>query len=71
MHYHGGESCDFRILKNGGFLSKPLDSGKTFFDISVITGQIGMGFKVDTPGENESNMSIFSNFQTKIWFKSY
>ena len=37
MRKHSGESCDFRILKNGGFLSQPLDSGKTFFDISVNT----------------------------------
>ena len=42
---HGGESQDFRGLKNGGFLSNPLDSGKTLFDITVNTGQIGMGFE--------------------------
>ena len=29
--------------------SKPLDSGKTIFDISVNTDQIGMVFKADTP----------------------
>ena len=40
---------DFRILKNGGFLSKPLVSGKTFLDISVNTDQICMGFEADTP----------------------
>ena len=34
--------------KNGGFLSKPLDLGKTFFDISVNTDQISMGFEADT-----------------------
>ena len=39
------------ILKNGGFLSKPLDSGKTFFDFSVNTDQICMGFEADTPGK--------------------
>ena len=44
-----GESRDFRILKNGGFLSKLLDSGKTFFDISVNTDQIGVAFEADTP----------------------
>ena len=32
----GGESRDFRILKNGGFLSKPRISGKNFFDIPVL-----------------------------------
>ena len=63
---HGGESYDFRILKNGGFLSKPLDSGKTFFDIYVNTDQIGMGFETDT-----SSTSIFSDFQTKIWLKIF
>ena len=26
-----------------------IDSGKTFFDISVTTGQIGMEFEADTP----------------------
>ena len=30
-------------------LKNPVDSGKTFFDISVNTGQIGMWFKADTP----------------------
>ena len=48
---HGGELCDFRGLKNGGYLSKPVDSGKTFFDISVHTGQICMGFEAHTPGK--------------------
>ena len=46
---HGGESCEFSMLKNGGFLSKPLDSGKTFFDTSINTDRIGMGFEADTP----------------------
>ena len=46
---HGIESCNFRLLKNGGLLSKPLHSGKTFFDISVNTDQFGMGFEADTP----------------------
>ena len=47
-------------------MSKPLDSGKTFFEISVNTDQIGMGFEADTP-KNEINMSIFSDYQKKIW----
>ena len=49
----------------------PLDSGKTFFDISLNTDQISMGFEADTQEKNESNMSIFCDFQTKIWLKSY
>ena len=49
---------------------KNIHSGKTFFDIPVNTGQICMGFEADTL-ENESDMSIYSDFQTKIWLKSY
>ena len=49
----GGELCGFRGLKNGEFLSKLLDSGKTFFAVSVYTDQIGMGFEADTL-ENET-----------------
>ena len=30
-------------------LKNPVDSGKTFFNISVNTGQIDMGFEADTP----------------------
>ena len=30
-------------------LQKPVDSGKTFFDISVYNGQICMWFEADTP----------------------
>ena len=30
-------------------LKNPVDSGKTFFDISVNTGQIDMGFEAGTP----------------------
>ena len=44
----GGESRDFRILKNGGFLSKPRISGKNFFDIPVNTDQIYMEFEANT-----------------------
>ena len=57
-------------LKNGRFLSKPFNSGKTFFAVSINTDQNGMGFEAYTL-ENDSNMSIFSDFQTKIWLKSY
>ena len=30
-------------------LKKPVDSGKTFFDFPINTGQICMGFETDTP----------------------
>ena len=56
--------------KGGWYLSKHLDSGKTFFDATVNTDQIGMEFEADIP-ENEINMSIFSDLRTKIWFKTY
>ena len=51
LQYHGGESRDFRILKNCGFLSKPFESGKTFFGISVNTDKIGMVFEAENPGK--------------------
>ena len=38
-----------RGVKNGGYLSKPLDSGNTFFNISYNADQVGMGFESDTP----------------------
>ena len=38
-------------LKNGGFLSNPLDLDKALFDISVNTVQIGMGFEGNAPGK--------------------
>ena len=50
-----------RGLRNGGFLSNPLNSGKTLFDISVNTDQIGMGFEAESC-EKETIMTIFSNF---------
>ena len=42
---HSGESHDFRILKNGGFLSKPLDSGKSFFIFPLILIRLARGLK--------------------------
>ena len=49
---HGGESCDFRGLKNGGFLSNPLDSGKfSLIFLLIMHGQIGMEFEADIPGK--------------------
>ena len=46
-------------------LKNPVNSDKTFFDISVNTGQIGMGFEADTQ-KNDSNMPNVCDFQTKI-----
>ena len=45
---HGGESHDFKITTMADTIVKPVDSGKTFFDNSVNTGQICMGFEADT-----------------------
>ena len=63
---HGGESPDFKTTTMADHIEKkPVDSGKTFFETSVNTGQICMGFEADTP-ENDSNMPIVCDFRTKI-----
>ena len=36
-------------------LKNPVNSGKTFFDISVNTGQICMGFEADTPEKRQQH----------------
>ena len=62
---HGGESPYFRGLKMADTCQNPVNSGKTFCDISVNTDQIGMGFEADTSKKkkkNESNMSILATF---------
>ena len=46
-HSHGGQSCDFRGTKILDTCQKSLDSGKTFIDAAVNTGQICIGFKTD------------------------
>ena len=51
-------------------LKKNVDSGETFFDISVYTGQIYMGVETDTP-ENNSNMPFACDSRTKIRLKRY
>ena len=51
-------------------LKNPVDSGKTFFDISIHSGQIGMGFE-HIPRIHDINMPNVCDFQTKIWLKSY
>ena len=64
--YHGGEPRAFRGLKMADTCQDP-SIQERLFNISVNTDQIGMGFEADTPEKNESNMSIFSDFRTKIW----
>ena len=66
----GGESRGFRGLKMADSCQNPSIQGRLFFAVSLYTDQIGTGFEADTL-ENESNMSIYSDFQTKIWLKSY
>ena len=39
-------------------MSKPLDSGKTFFNISVNTGQICMGFEADTTEKRKQHVYL-------------
>ena len=46
IYNHGGESRD---LKTADTIEKNVDSGNTFFDSSVNTGQICKGFEADTP----------------------
>ena len=47
---NGGETRDFKTQKRVQIpLKTPIDPGKAFFDISVNTGQIFMGFGADTP----------------------
>ena len=41
--------CSFTTAENHVTSKNPVDSGKTFIDISVNTGQVGMGFVADTP----------------------
>ena len=63
LQYHRGELRDFRILKKGGFLSKPLDSGKTFFGISVNTDPIGMRFEAENPGKMKVTCTSLATFR--------
>ena len=44
---HGRESRDFKTTTMADTIEKTDDSCKTVFDISVNTGQICMGFKVE------------------------
>ena len=48
---HGGESRDFKTARIADTIEKSIDSGKTFFDISINSDQICTGFKVDAPGK--------------------
>ena len=41
-------------------LKSPIDSGKTFFDISVNTCQIGMGF--ETHHWEQNQYFVYSNY---------
>ena len=43
------ESCDFKTTTMADITETPIDSGQTFFDFSVNTDQIGMGFEADSP----------------------
>ena len=46
---HGGESCEFKTTTMADTIKNNVDSGKTFFAISVKTGQICVGSEEDTP----------------------
>ena len=49
--YHGGESHDFKTITMADTIEKHCQF-KTFFDISVNTGQICMRFEAYTPRRN-------------------
>ena len=46
-------------------LKSPVDSGKTFFYISVNTGQIGMGFEADTPEKMTPTCPTYATFRQR------
>ena len=50
-------------MLNRSRVPKTVDSGKTFFDISVNTGQICMGSKADTleKGHQHAHIIVFSD----------
>ena len=56
-------------MKKGGYLPKRLDSGKSFYGISVNTNH-DMGFEADTPEKWKQDVKL-SDFRTKIWVKCY
>ena len=49
-YFHSGESRDFKTTM-ADTIEKRVNSGKTFFYISINIDQIGMGFEADTPKE--------------------
>ena len=62
---HGGESRDFKTKQWRKPLKKNVDSGKTFFDISINTGQIHMGFEAETL-ENDSDRHMDEDLVKKL-----
>ena len=47
--FHDGELRDFKTTTMADTIENPVNSEKTFFDMFVNTGQIGIGFEADTP----------------------
>ena len=62
---HGGESHDFKTTM-ADTIEKPFDSGKTFFDISVNTGQICMGFDADTLEKMTATWPLYATFKDLV-----
>ena len=48
-YVHVRESPNFKPTATADAIAKSFDSGKTFFDISINSGHICMGFEADTP----------------------
>ena len=46
---YNGESRDVKTTTMADTIENPVDLGKTFFNITVNTDQIYMGFEADTP----------------------
>ena len=67
---HGGESGDFRGLKMADTLQKPSIQVRLSLIFPLKLIRLAWGLK-HIAQKNESKMSIFSDFQTKIWLKSY
>ena len=62
FHNHGGESGYFKTTTMADTVESPIDSGKIFFDISVITDQICMRFEADNPGTMTATGTLYATF---------
>ena len=59
LQVHGGESRDFKTTM-ADTIENPVDSGKPFFDISLILVRLAWGLK-QIPRKNNSNTRIMNH----------